>query len=48
MNGNKNLPAGCEEEMVGHNAIAAGFQGLIMTIILTTNSQSLALCSRER
>jgi len=27
MNGNENLPAGCEEEMVGHNAIAAGFQG---------------------
>lgn len=27
MNGNKNLPAGCEEERVGHNAIAAGFQG---------------------
>ena len=27
MNGNKNLPAGCEEEMVGHNALAAGFQG---------------------
>lgn len=27
MNGNSNLPAGCEEEMVGHNAIAAGFQG---------------------
>ena len=27
MNGNKNLPAGAEEEMVGHNAIAAGFQG---------------------
>ena len=27
MNGNQNLPAGCEEEMVGHNAIAAGFQG---------------------
>ncbi len=27
MNGNKNLPAGCEEEMAGHNAIAAGFQG---------------------
>ncbi len=27
MCGNKNLPAGCEEEMVGHNAIAAGFQG---------------------
>lgn len=27
MNGNHNLPAGCEEEMVGHNAIAAGFQG---------------------
>ena len=27
MNGNKNLPASCEEEMVGHNAIAAGFQG---------------------
>lgn len=27
MNGNKKLPEGCEEEMVGHNAIAAGFQG---------------------
>ncbi|WP_195988539.1 L-fucose isomerase [Clostridium sp. D53t1_180928_C8] len=27
MNGNKNLPAGCEEEKLGHNAIAAGFQG---------------------
>jgi len=27
MNGNKNLPEGAEEEMVGHNAIAAGFQG---------------------
>ena len=27
MCGNENLPAGCEEEMVGHNAIAAGFQG---------------------
>ena len=27
MNGNKLLPKGCEEEMVGHNAIAAGFQG---------------------
>ena len=27
MNGNKNLPAGCEEEAVGHNALAAGFQG---------------------
>lgn len=27
MNGNDNLPAGCEEEKVGHNAIAAGFQG---------------------
>ena len=27
MNGNANLPVGCEEEMVGHNAIAAGFQG---------------------
>ena len=27
MNGNDNLPKGCEEEMVGHNAIAAGFQG---------------------
>lgn len=27
MAGNKNLPKGCEEEMVGHNAIAAGFQG---------------------
>ena len=25
--GNKNLPAGCEEEAVGHNAIAGGFQG---------------------
>ena len=27
MNGNKKLPEGREEEMVGHNAIAAGFQG---------------------
>ncbi len=27
MNGNDNLPEGREEEMVGHNAIAAGFQG---------------------
>lgn len=27
MNGNPNLPEGCEEESVGHNAIAAGFQG---------------------
>lgn len=27
MNGNSNLPEGCEEEMLGHNAIAAGFQG---------------------
>ena len=27
MRGNKNLPKGSEEEMVGHNAIAAGFQG---------------------
>ena len=27
MNGNDKLPAGCEEERVGHNAIAAGFQG---------------------
>ncbi len=27
MSGNENLPKGCEEEMVGHNAIAAGFQG---------------------
>lgn len=26
-NGNKNLPAGCEEERLGHNAIAGGFQG---------------------
>ena len=26
-NGNKNLPAGCEEESVGHNAIVGGFQG---------------------
>ena len=27
MQGNPNLPAGFEEEKVGHNAIAAGFQG---------------------
>ncbi len=27
MAGNKDLPEGCEEEMVGHNAIAGGFQG---------------------
>ena len=27
MNGNDKLPEGREEEMVGHNAIAAGFQG---------------------
>lgn len=27
MNGNPKLPKGCEEEMSGHNAIAAGFQG---------------------
>ena len=27
MCGNDNLPEGCEEEKVGHNAIAAGFQG---------------------
>ena len=27
MNGNDNLPKGCEEEKVGHNAICAGFQG---------------------
>jgi L-fucose isomerase len=27
MNGNPNLPEGCEEEMAGHNAIAGGFQG---------------------
>ncbi len=26
-NGNKKLPKGCEEEAVGHNAIAGGFQG---------------------
>ena len=26
-NGNKNLPEGFEEEMLGHNAIAGGFQG---------------------
>ena len=26
-NGNKNLPVGAEEEMVGHNAIVGGFQG---------------------
>ncbi|MCL2233381.1 MAG: L-fucose isomerase [Treponema sp.] len=25
--GNPNLPAGCEEEQAGHNAIAGGFQG---------------------
>ncbi len=27
MSGNPNLPETCREEMVGHNAIAAGFQG---------------------
>ncbi len=27
LNGNPNLPEGAEEEMVGHNAIAGGFQG---------------------
>lgn len=27
MSGNPDLPAGCEEERIGHNAIAAGFQG---------------------
>jgi len=27
MSGNPNLPEGCEEERLGHNAIAAGFQG---------------------
>lgn len=27
MKGNADLPVGCEEEKVGHNAIAAGFQG---------------------
>ena len=27
LNGNPNLPEGCEEEAVGHNAIAGGFQG---------------------
>ena len=27
MNGNPNLPEGCEEEKAGHNALAAGFQG---------------------
>ncbi|MCI9079771.1 MAG: L-fucose isomerase [Lachnospiraceae bacterium] len=27
MNGNPDLPEGCEEEAAGHNAIAAGFQG---------------------
>jgi L-fucose isomerase len=26
-NGNPNLPSGCEEERVGHNAIVGGFQG---------------------
>ncbi|MCI8978137.1 MAG: L-fucose isomerase [Lachnospiraceae bacterium] len=32
MNGNQNLPAGCEEEMVGHNAIAAGFQQIFADV----------------
>ena len=27
MKGNQNLPEGCEEERVGHNAIVGGFQG---------------------
>ncbi|OLA58246.1 MAG: L-fucose isomerase, partial [Firmicutes bacterium CAG:272_52_7] len=27
MSGNPNLPAGCEEERLGHNALAAGVQG---------------------
>lgn len=27
MQGNPNLPEGCDEERLGHNAIAAGFQG---------------------
>jgi len=27
LNGNKNLPKNCGEEMIGHNAICAGFQG---------------------
>lgn len=27
MNGNRKLPKECQEEMAGHNAIAAGFQG---------------------
>lgn len=27
MSGNPNLPKGCEEEALGHNAICAGFQG---------------------
>ncbi|MDO5570570.1 MAG: L-fucose isomerase [Bacteroidales bacterium] len=27
MHGNPDLPKGCEEEKIGHNAIAAGFQG---------------------
>ena len=27
MNGNKRLAQGCSEEMLGHNALAAGFQG---------------------
>nr|WP_318683414.1 L-fucose isomerase [uncultured Acetatifactor sp.] len=27
MNGNPDLPPGCEEERLGHNALAAGFQG---------------------
>ena len=27
MAGNQNLPKGCEEEMMGHNAIVGGFQG---------------------
>ena len=27
MNGNKNLPEEFSEEAIGHNALAAGFQG---------------------
>ena len=42
MNGNKNLPEGCEEESVGHNAIAAGFQGQRQW---TDFSMALACCS---
>ena len=46
MNGNKNLPEGCEEEMVGHNAIAAGFQGQRQWTDFYTNGDfAEALCN---